>query len=77
MIVEFQAYLLLLLGVFCSTVLGQPRTVELRTAAGATRRGLQDLGWLALPALVLLIVRCDLRAFSLRYFVHPLAEWLL
>ncbi|WP_205869371.1 hypothetical protein [Mycobacterium colombiense] len=40
-------------------------------------RGLQYLGWLALPALALLVVGAVYEAFSLRYFVHPLAEWLL
>lgn len=77
-IVEFQAYLLLLLGVY---LLGRswlsPRTVGAENRRQGYRRGLQDLGWLALPALVLLIVGAIYEAFSLRYLVHPLAEWLL
>lgn len=77
-IVEFQAYLLLLLGVY---LLGRS-WVSPRTAGAENRRqgyllGLRDLGWLALPALALLIVGAVYEAFSLRYFVHPLAEWLL
>lgn len=77
-IVELQAYLLLLLGVY---LLGKgwvaPRTVSAESRRQGYLRGLRDLGWLALPALALLIVGAVYEAFSLRYFVHPLAEWLL
>jgi hypothetical protein len=77
-IVELHAYLLLLLGVY---LLGKgwigPRTVGAENRRQGYLRGLQDLGWLALPALALLIVGAVYEAFSLRYFVHPLAEWLL
>lgn len=78
LIVEFQAYLLLLLGVF---LLGaywvNPRAVGAVNRRQAYRRGLRDLGWLALPALVLFVTGAVYEAFSLRYFVHPLAELLL
>ncbi|MCV7343212.1 hypothetical protein [Mycolicibacterium rhodesiae] len=77
-IVELQAYLLLLLGVY---LLGRgwvsPRTVGADNRRRGYLRGLQDLGWLVLPALGLLIVGAVYEAFSLRYFVHPLADWLL
>lgn len=78
LIVELQAYLLLLLGVY---LLGRywirPRTVGAETRRQAYLRGLRDLGWLALPALALLVIGAIYEAFSLRYFVHPLTEWLL
>jgi hypothetical protein len=78
LIVEFQAYLLLLLGVY---LLGKswigPRNVGAESRRQGYLQGLQNLGWLALPALALLIVGAVYEAFSLRYFVHPLAEWLL
>ena len=54
-----------------------PRTVGAENRRQGYLRGLQDLGWLALPALALLVVGAVYEAFSLRYFVHPLAEWLL
>ncbi|BBX07921.1 stage II sporulation protein M [Mycolicibacterium aichiense] len=77
-IVELQAYLLLLLGAF---LLGRgwvaPRTVDADNRRQGYVRGLQELGWLALPALVLLVVGAVYEAFSLRYVVHPLADWLL
>ncbi len=78
MIIEFQAYLLLLLGVY---LLGRywvhPGIVGAENRRQAYRRGLRDLGWLALPALALLVAGAVYEAFSLRYFVRPLAEWLL
>lgn len=78
LIVELQAYLLLLLGVY---LLGKywvgPSTVGAENRRQGYLRGLRDLGWLALPSLALLVVGAVYEAFSLRYFVHPLAEWLL
>ncbi|SOX54341.1 hypothetical protein MAAFP003_3017 [Mycobacterium ahvazicum] len=78
LLVEFQAYILLLLGAY---LLGKswvgPRTVGAENRRQGYLRGLQDLGWLAMPALALLVVGAVYEAFSLRYFVHPLAEWLL
>ncbi|MEZ0359728.1 stage II sporulation protein M [Mycobacterium sp. SA01] len=77
-VVELQAYLLMLLGVY---LLGRgwvsPRTVGADSRRQGYLRGLQDLAWLALPALALLVVGAMYEAFSLRYFVHPLADWLL
>lgn len=78
LIVEFQAYLLLLLGVY---LLGmywvRPTSVGAESHRQGYLRGLRDLGWLTLPALTLLVVGAVYEAFSLRYFVHPLAESLL
>ncbi|WP_373540223.1 hypothetical protein [Chamaesiphon sp.] len=40
-------------------------------------RGLQQLGWLSLSALPLFIVGAIWEAFSLRYLIQPLTQWLL
>ncbi|WP_328349604.1 stage II sporulation protein M [Mycobacterium sp. NBC_00419] len=78
LIIEFQAYLLLVLGVYLlGTSWMQPRTIGAETRRQGYRRGLKDLGWLMLPALALLVVGAVYEAFSLRYLVHPLADWLL
>ena len=65
----------------CSGELGKgwvaPHTVGADNRRQGYLRGLRYLGWLALPAVALLIVGAVYEAFSLRYFVHPLAEWLL
>lgn len=78
LVVEFQAYLLLLLGVY---LLGKywvrPATVGAENRRQGYLRGLRDLGWLAQPALALLVVGAVYEAHTLRYLVHPLAEWLL
>jgi hypothetical protein len=77
-IIEFQAYILLLLGVY---LLGKywirPRTAGAENRRGGYVRGLQQLGWLSLPAAILFVVGAVYEAFSLRYLVHPLAQWLL
>lgn len=77
-LVELQAYILFLLGVY---LLGacwmRPRTGEGEDRRRGYRRGLRQLGSLALPAAVLLVIGAVYEAFSLRYFVYPLAQWLL
>ncbi len=77
-IIEFQAYILLLLGAY---LLGKnwiwPQTADSVTRRGGYIRGLNQLGWLALAAALLLIVGAIYEAFSLRYLVHPLAQWML
>jgi hypothetical protein len=77
-IVEFEAYILLVLGVY---VLGRswirPHTVGADHRRGGYVRGLRQLGWLALPAAILFVVGAIYEAFSLRYLVHPLSQWLL
>ena len=78
LIVEFQAYILLLLGAF---VLGRcwlwPHDAGARNRRQGYVTGLQQLGWLASSAVVLLVAGAVYEAFSLRYLVHPLAQWLL
>jgi Stage II sporulation protein M len=77
-VIEFQAYILFLLGVY---LLGKrwlwPRTIGGENRRQGYLRGLRQLGWLALPAAILLVVGAVYEAFSLRYLVHPLAQWLL
>jgi hypothetical protein len=76
LLVELQAYVLLLVGVY---LLGRqwlwPRAVGTRRQGYVA--GLRQLGWLSLPAAALLIVGAVYEAFSLRYFIHPLVEWLV
>jgi hypothetical protein len=78
LVIEFQAYILFMLGVY---LLGRcwiwPRTVGADNRRAGYVRGLRQLGWLSLPAAVLLVIGAVYEAFSLRYFVHPLAQWLL
>lgn len=77
-VIELQAYILLLLGVY---LLGRswlrPRTAGALNHRQGYLRGLQQLGWLALPALVLLVIGAIYESFSLLYLVHPLSLWLL
>ncbi|MFD2080814.1 hypothetical protein [Actinopolymorpha cephalotaxi] len=77
-VIELQAYVLVLLGAY---LLGRhwlfPRTVDAKNRRQGYVRGLQRLGLLALPALALLIIGAVWEAYSLRYFVHPLSQWLL
>ena len=77
-VIELQAYILLLLGAY---LLGRswlwPRTAGVTTHRQGYLRGLQKLGWLALPALVLLVIGALYESFSLLYLVHPLSLWLL
>lgn len=78
LVVEFQAYIVLLLGAF---LLGRgwlrPETVGADTRRVGYLRGLRQLGWLTVPAAALLVFGAVYEAFSLRYLVHPLAQWLL
>jgi hypothetical protein len=78
LIIEFQAYIVVLLGAY---LLGKswllPRTAGIKNRRQGYLWGLRQLGWLALPAAILLVVGAVYEAFSLRYLVHPLAQWLL
>jgi hypothetical protein len=78
LVIEFQAYILVVLGVY---LLGscwvRPRSAGAQNRREGYLRGLRQLGWLSLPAAMLLVVGAVYEAFSLRYFVHPLAQWLL
>ena len=77
-VIELQAYILLLLGAY---LLGRswlrPRTAGAITHRQGYLRGLQQLGWLALPTLVLLVIGALYESFSLLYLVHPLSLRLL
>ncbi|WP_200920375.1 stage II sporulation protein M [Agreia sp. Leaf244] len=77
-VIELQDYILLLLGVY---LLGRswlwPRTAGVTTHRRGYLRGLRMLGWLALPAVVLLVIGALYESFSLLYLVHPLSLWLL
>ncbi len=77
-VIEFQAYILLVLGAY---LLGKswlrPGTVGAPNRRQGYVRGLQQLGWLGLPALVLLIIGAIYEAFSLIYLVPPLVARLL
>lgn len=78
LVIELQAYVLLMLGAY---VLGRhwiwPRSVGAENRRGGYLEGLRQLGSLTLAAFVLLVVGAVYEAFSLRYLVHPLAQWLL
>lgn len=77
-LIELQAYILLLLGAF---LIGKywlfPRTAQAKNRRQGYLRGLRQLGLLALPALVLLIIGAVWEAYSLRYLVGPLGQLLL
>ena len=78
LVIELQAYLVLLLGVY---LLGRnwirPGTAGADNRRGGYLYGLRQLGRLAVLAAVLLVIGAVYEAFSLRYLVHPLAQWLL
>lgn len=78
LVIELQAYILLLLGAF---LLGKywlrPQAVEAKNRRQGYLRGIQSIGWLSIPALALLIIGAIYEAFSLLYFVYPLQQWLL
>ena len=69
-LLEFQAYVLLMLGAY---LLGRawlrPRLEGAPNRRQGYLRGLRQLGWLSLPALALFVVGAIHEAFSLRYLV--------
>lgn len=77
-LIEFQAYALLMFGAY---VLGRswvlPATMGARNHRQGYVHGLQQLGWLSLPAFALFVVGAIWEAFSIRYLIHPLSQWLL
>ena len=77
-LIEFQAYALLMFGAY---ILGRswlrPATIGAQNHREGYVRGLQHLGWLCLAALPLFIVGAIWEAFSIRYLIHPLTQWLL
>ena len=77
-LIEFQAYALLMFGAYIhgrSWI--RPATIGARNRRQGYVRGLQQLGWLSLSTLPLFIVGAIWEAFSIRYLIHPLAQWLL
>lgn len=77
-LIEFQAYALLMFGAF---ILGRswvrPATIGARNHRQGYVHGLKQLGWLSLSTLPLFIIGAIWEAFSLRYVVPPLTQWLL
>ncbi|WP_193107057.1 stage II sporulation protein M [Brachybacterium sp. FME24] len=72
-IIEFQAYILLVLGVY---LLGRawitPSRIGERTHRRGYLQGLRQLGWLTLAALALLVIGALYEAVTLRYLVPVL-----
>jgi hypothetical protein len=72
-LIELQAYILLVLGAY---LLGKywlrPTTIGAGNRRQGYVRGLQQVGWLSLPALTLFVVGAVYEAFSLRYLVPVL-----
>ena len=77
-LIEFQAYIVLAFGAY---LLGRawlrPKTVDAVNRRQAYLRGLQRIGWLAIPALILLVIGAIYEAFSLAYLVGPLSTAIL
>ncbi|PSN15690.1 hypothetical protein C7293_06065 [filamentous cyanobacterium CCT1] len=75
---EVQAYALLMFGAY---ILGRswvrPATIGARNHRQGYVRGLKQLGWLSLSTLPLFIIGAIWEAFSLRYLVPLLTQWLL
>ncbi|WP_029682002.1 stage II sporulation protein M [Picosynechococcus sp. NKBG15041c] len=77
-LIELQAYALLMFGAY---ILGRswvrPATIGARNHRQGYVRGLKQLGWLSLATLPLFIIGAIWEAFSLRYLVPQLTQWLL
>lgn len=77
-LIEFQAYVLLMFGAY---ILGRswirPANIGAQNHRQGYMLGLQQLGWLSLSTLPLFIVGAIWEAFSLRYLIPQLIQWLL
>ncbi len=77
-LIEVQAYALLMFGAY---ILGRswvrPATIGTQNHRQGYVRGLKQLGWLSLATIPLFIIGAIWEAFSLRYVVPPLTQWLL
>ncbi|WP_204150099.1 stage II sporulation protein M [Leptolyngbya sp. CCY15150] len=77
-LIELQAYALLMLGAY---ILGRswvrPAIIGAQNHRQGYVRGLKNLGWLSLSTLPLFIIGAIWEAFSLRYLVPLLTQWLL
>ncbi len=73
LVIEFQAYALVMLGAY---LLGRawlrPATVDAPDRRRGYLRGLQQAGWLSLPALALFVIGAAYEAFELVYLVPRL-----
>lgn len=77
-LIEFQAYALLMFGAYIhGRSWLRPATLGARNHRQGYVRGLKQLSWLSLTALALFIVGAIWEAFSIRYLIHPLTQWLL
>ncbi|MBW0118963.1 stage II sporulation protein M, partial [Pseudonocardia abyssalis] len=74
-VIEFQAYILLVLGAY---LLGRswlrPGSVGAPNRRAGYVSGLRQIGWLSLPALVLFVIGAVYEAFTLRYLVPVLIQ---
>lgn len=74
-LIEFQAYILLVFGAY---LLGRswlrPATAGAQNRRQGYVRGLQQLGWLSLPALALFVIGALYEALTLRYVVPLLVQ---
>ncbi|MBG6053985.1 putative membrane protein SpoIIM required for sporulation [Salinibacterium sp. CAN_S4] len=77
-VIELQAYVLFALGAY---LIGRswlfPRSVGTQNRRKGYLQGVKQIGLVALPALVLLIIGATWEAYSIRYFVYPLQQLLL
>ena len=77
-VIEFQAYIVLAFGAY---LLGRawlsPATVGAVNRRQGYVRGLQRVGWMAIPAMILLVIGAIYEAFSLIYLVGPLSAAIL
>ncbi|MEG4812582.1 hypothetical protein QUA82_34175 [Microcoleus sp. F8-D3] len=77
-LIEVQACALLMFGAY---ILGRswvrPATIGTQNHRQGCVRGLKQLGWLSLAALPLFVIGAIWEAFSLRYVVPLLTQWLL
>ncbi|WIB60205.1 stage II sporulation protein M [Curtobacterium sp. MCLR17_007] len=77
-VIELQAYIVFALGAF---LIGRywlrPRSAGVERRRDGYVAGLRTTGVLAVPAVALLVVGAVWEAYSLRYFIHPLSQWLL
>lgn len=73
-LIEFQAYIVLAFGAY---LLGRawlrPKTVDAVNRRQAYLRGLQRIGWLSIPTMILLVIGAIYEALSLAYLVGPLS----
>lgn len=77
LVIELQAYILLLLGVYLHGVFWvRPALAGVVRHRQGYLQGLRRIGGLTPPALALLVIGAVWEAYSLRYLVHPLGQWL-